>query len=333
MSRGRSFVFSSIIIFFFSVVVVVVRGDEYAVAIERAIIASNGLQAVGAFERLLERLLGSYCAEEEESCAAYEASRKQLWLSFAEQAICGAGSDAESTWTAISKTNIQGAFAILLGECATPWYGDLEEELLNISTEFLALASLERVDVKAVIDENDRKAGRSATAIGDDLNALHPSYIADLAPVATEETSFSVSRPVVVTAQPTAEEDLSVYDAATRTKIAAARTQGAFSEEGATEAFPDAYAARVELSTISIDAYKSSYLTHPFANAHYDKSIKCANDPVAEGLCYSRVLPEIGVTHAEGSGTRLLTPFGQPLPADYVDYNQPRNYAPGVRVI
>ena len=310
-----------------------VRGDEYSVNIERAIVNSKGLQAVGALDALSARLLEALCESDETSCEAYETTRKSLWLTFGNDYICQVGSDADATWNAIDTTSTQGGIAVLLSKCSRAWLGDLEQAVLNLAPRFLAQASLQRADVAAVIAANDAAAGRAATQAGDNLDDLHPSYIANLAPIATELTSFSESRPVVVTATATADE--STYDSGfstdVKSAIAAARARGAKSVAGSTEAFPDAYVKRVETAQVSLDLYRGRYLEHPYAKAHYDKAIKCAGQSTNDALCYNRVVPEIGYTHS-ADGTRLLSSYGEPLATNFVDYNQPATYVAGVRL-
>jgi hypothetical protein len=311
----------------------VVRGDEYSANIERAIVNSRGLQAVGALDALSARLLEALCESDETSCEAYKTTRKSLWLTFGNEHICKVGSDADATWQAINTTSTQGGIAVLLSKCSRAWLGDLEQAVLNLAPRFLAQASLQRADVDAVIKANDAAAGRAATQAGDDLDERHPSYIANLAPIATELTSFSISRPVVVTATATSDESTyySDFDADVQSAITAARNAGRISVAGSTEACPDAYVKRVETARVSLNLYRGSYLEHPYAKAHYDKAIKCVGESPNDALCYKRVVPEIGYTHS-ADGTRLLSPYGESLAASYVDYNQPATYVAGVRL-
>ena len=136
-----------------------VRGDEYSVNIERAIVNSKGLQAVGALDALSARLLEALCESDETSCEAYETTRKSLWLTFGNDYICQVGSDADATWNAIDTTSTQGGIAVLLSKCSRAWLGDLEQAVLNLAPRFLAQASLQRADVAAVIAANDAAAG------------------------------------------------------------------------------------------------------------------------------------------------------------------------------
>ena len=138
-----------------------VRGDEYSVNIERAIVNSKGLQAVGALDALSARLLEALCESDETSCEAYETTRKSLWLTFGNDYICQVGSDADATWNAIDTTSTQGGIAVLLSKCSRAWLGDLEQAVLNLAPRFLAQASLQRADVAAVIAANDAAAARA----------------------------------------------------------------------------------------------------------------------------------------------------------------------------
>ena len=309
--------------------------DDTSVVLERAIVSSRLLQAIGAMDSLLNVLRSSFCTDSESVCTAFDSTERDVWLTFATGAICGYGTDADAAWTAISKTtNTQDTFIFLLQKCASPWFGDLENEVLELSATFLAQASLQRADVKAVIAANDAKAGRAATQASDDLDARHPAYIVALAPVATELTPFSTTRPVIVTAQPTPDEATysASYAADVTAAIVAARARGSYSVAGATEAFPEDFATRVEQEAVAETLYRAKYLAHPYSKAHYDKSIKCANRPLTDTLCFERKVPEVGYTHA-ADGTRLLTFYGEGLSADFVDYNQPLQYNPNVRLV
>jgi len=307
--------------------------DDTSVVIERAIDSSRLLEAVGAMNKLLEVLRSSYCTDGDSVCDAFESTKREVWSTFASSAICGFGTDGDATWTSISTTNTQGAFAILLNKCSSPWFGDLENQVLTLSATFLAQASLQRDDVSAVIAANDAKAGRAATQTSDDLNSRHPAFYDALAPVATELSSFSTSRPVIVTAAPASDEDTysSTYSAEVSAAISAARARGSFATAGDTEAFPEDFAKRVENETVAVNLYREKYLAHPYSKAHYDKSTKCAGRALTDTLCFERKIPEVDYTHA-ADGTRLLTFYGEGLSADFVDYNQPIQYVPNVRL-
>ena len=205
--------------------------------------------------------------------------------------------------------------------------------MLTLSATFLAQASLQRDDVSAVIAANDAKAGRAPTQTSDDLNSRHPAFYDAIAPVATELSSFSTSRPVIVTAAPTSDEDTysSSYSNEVRAAISAARARGSFAEAGYTEAFPEDFAKRVENATVAVNLYREKYLAHQYSKAHYDKSTKCAGRALTDTLCFQRKIPEVDYTHA-ADGTRLLTFYGEGLSANFVDYNQPTQYVPNVRL-
>ena len=307
--------------------------DDTSVVLERAIDSSRLLQAVGAMNNLLEVLRSSYCADSDSVCDAFEGTKRDVWSTFASSAICGFGTDGDATWTSISTTSTQGAFAILLNKCSSPWFGDLENQVLTLSATFLAQASLQRDDVSAVIAANDAKAGRAPTQTSDDLNSRHPAFYDAIAPVATELSSFSTSRPVIVTAAPTSDEDTysSSYSNEVRAAISAARARGSFAEAGDTEAFPEDFAKRVENATVAVNLYREKYLAHPYSKAHYDKSTKCAGRALTDTLCFQRKIPEVDYTHA-ADGMRLLTFYGEGLSANFVDYNQPTQYVPNVRL-
>ena len=115
--------------------------DDTSVVLERAIDSSRLLQAVGSMNRLLEVLRSSYCTDSDSVCDAFESTMREVWSTFASSAICGFGTDGDATWTSISTTNTQGAFAILLNKCSSPWLGDLEKEVLTLSATFLAQAT------------------------------------------------------------------------------------------------------------------------------------------------------------------------------------------------
>ena len=302
-----------------------VAADEYSATVERAISRSGGLQAIGAVDGLLEHLRVSLCEGDEAGCALYETARKDLWLSLGRDAICGAGEDEEATWTAIDRTNTQGGFAVLLSLCSSPWLGDLEAEVVDLASSFLARASLTREDVKRVIEANDAAAERRATTASDDLTTLHPSYVPELAPVATEIdalSGFGYDRPVVVTAVAPSDEAARGFNGDVQGKVDDARTAGARSDAGVTEAFPSEYAARLEGIEAQSAAYYT-YLDHPHA-----KTLKCqAFSLDADARCTDRVLPEVGYTHA-ADGTRLLDVFGRALSGDFVDDNQPSSFVP-----
>ena len=311
------------------------RADSASDAIERAISRSRGLQAFGAFDRLLERLREATCAANAATCeSVYESTRRELWMTLGRDAIgCGVGEDEDATWNAIDQTNTQGGFETLLGKCVRPFLGDLEAEVLSLATTFLKRVSLQRADVKAVVEANDEKAGRNASnTTREDLDTLYPAYLPNLAPVATELTGFSATRPVVVTA----DADLNVYDASVRAaiqeKIDAWKASNLAKRRGATEAFPIEYARQVEkereeyLRSVGQEPeYWRYYLKHPYHKAHYDKELKCQGRPASDKLCHRPVVPKVGYTHAE-DGTRLLSVSGEPLASDYKDYNQPYLY-------
>lgn len=311
------------------------RADAASDAVERAISLSRGLQAYGAFDRLLERLREATCAANAATCeSVYERTRRELWMTLGRDAIgCGVGEDEDATWNTIDQTNTQGGFETLLRKCVRPFQGDLEAEVLNLSTTFLKRVSLERADVKAVVEANDEKAGRNASNTSrEDLDALYPVYLPNLAPVATELTGFSPTRPVVVTV----DADLTVYDANVRAeiraKIDAWKASSLEKRRGATEAFPILYARQVEkerenhLRSLGIEPeYWSYYLKHPYHKAHYDKELKCEGRPASDTLCHRPIVQMVGYTHAE-DGTRLQSVSGEPLASDYKDYNQPYLY-------
>ena len=302
-----------------------VAADEYASTVARAISSSRGLQAIGAVDGLLEHLRMSLCGEDEAGCELYEKARKDLWLSLGRDAICGVGEDEEKTWTDIDRTNTQGGFAALLSLCSSPWLGDLEAEVVNLASTFLAQASLTREDVIRVIEANDVAAERNATTAGDDLTTLHPSYVPELAPVATKIdglSGFSYERPVVVTAVPPLDEDARGFAPDVQGIVNAARAAGAKSDAGVTEAFPSEYAERME----GIEAQRApyyTYLDHPYA-----KTLKCRAFSLDDDVrCADRVIPEVGYTH-DADGTRLLDVFGRALSGDFVDDNQPSSFVP-----
>ena len=89
---------------------------------------------------------------------------------------------------------IQEQFEYLLSQCESPWAGDLVAVVREATMVFLAQSTLNRPDIKAVVEENDRKAGRPETLPTDDLYALHPGYYQDIAPVTT-----NVREPMVAT--------------------------------------------------------------------------------------------------------------------------------------
>ena len=301
-----------------------VAADEYSATVERAISRSGGLQAIGAVDGLLEHLRVSLCEGDEAGCALYETARKDLWLSLGRDAICGTGQDEEATWTAIDRTNTQGGFAELLSLCSSPWLGDLEAEVVDLASSFLARASLTRDDVKRVIEANDAAAERRATTASDDLTTLHPSYVPDLAPVATKIdalSGFGYDRPVVVTAVAPSDEAARGFNGACKEKS----TTRARRAREATPASP----RRSRPSTPRLEGIEAqsaayyTYLDHPQA-----KTLKCqAFSLDADARCTDRVVPEVGYTHA-ADGTRLLDVFGRALSGDFVDDNQPSSFVP-----
>ena len=86
-----------------------------------------------------------------------------------------------------------GAVRVPLSQCESPWNGDLVAVVREATMVFLAQSTLNRPDIKAVVEENDRKAGRPETLPTDDLYAL-PGYYEDIAPVTT-----NVREPMVAT--------------------------------------------------------------------------------------------------------------------------------------
>ena len=330
-ARAFALVVVSVVVRLATVVAPARAEDDASVVIERAIASSRMLQATGVIERLFATLRESLCVNAEEKCARYDEATREAWSTFARNEICGVGIDEEEMLSDISQTNTQGAFAVMLSKCASPWFGDLERGALTLSATALARASATRADVAAVIAANDIKAHRSPMQTGDDLELRNPAFIPALAPVATElsSASFGSTRPVVVTAERAPDEGTyeSAYAYDVFIAIDNARLRGSFSVAGDTEAFPDDFAARVENEAASIDEYRKRYLTHPFAKAHYDKASKCVGRDLTDALCFVRVIPEVGYTHAEDR-TRLLTFYAETLNASFVDYNQPRSYVP-----
>ena len=70
-------------------------------------------------------------------------------------------------------------------QCETRWDGDLVAVVEEATVLFLAQSTLNRPDIKAVVIENDRKAGRNETLPTDDLYASHPGFYEDIAPATT----------------------------------------------------------------------------------------------------------------------------------------------------
>ena len=96
----------------------------------------------------------------------------------------------------------------LLGQCwardACPaGQGDyLLTAIYSVANTFLGETVLQRADVQAVVQENDRLAGRPPTQPGDDLTLLDPPVVPSLLPV---PTTPGLREPAVVTARRTSE--------------------------------------------------------------------------------------------------------------------------------
>ena len=157
----------------------------------------HGLVAIGMVAELQNELQSAFCDQSGSrvyKCAEYEESRERLWYTFANDYICGMAPEDWSGHSRVRELPIQEQFEYLLSQCESPWAGDLVAVVREATMVFLAQSTLNRPDIKAVVEENDRKAGRPETLPTDDLYALHPGYYQDIAPVTT-----NVREPMVAT--------------------------------------------------------------------------------------------------------------------------------------
>ena len=161
----------------------------------------QGVVAVGMVEELLRELNSAFCDASRVggrayACLEFENARERLWMTFANEYVCG-GLDAVIWATqprAVMHLSVQEQFEFLLAACDTRWVGDLVVVVREATVLFLAQSTLNRVDIKATVVENDRKAQRSDTLPTDNLYELHPGFYEDLAPAST-----GVREPAVAT--------------------------------------------------------------------------------------------------------------------------------------
>ena len=140
----------------------------------------HGLVAIGMVAELLDELNRAFCDQtltRVYKCAAYEDARRRLWMTFADDYICGVDHDQWSSGARVADLPIQEQFEYLLSQCPAPWDGDLVAVVREATVLFLAQSTLNRPDIKAVVMANDAKAGRADTLPTDDLYALHPGSV------------------------------------------------------------------------------------------------------------------------------------------------------------
>ena len=196
--------------------------------------------------------------------------------------------------------------------------GDLVQVVRDATELFLAQSTLNRPDIKAVVIANDLKAGRSPTLPTDDLYAIHPGFYESLAPVTT-----LIREPMVATWKEEVDlDDHTPYAVGGVPRQAAldARKGKLLATDGPTEQYPTEFERVLGKGAPSQALYRANYVMHPSPLARWDESYCAAQDPETDALCYPRVIPSVGTTHAE-DGRRLLTNQGQPVPEGYQDPN------------
>ena len=279
----------------------------------------HGLVAIGMVAELQNELQSAFCDQSGSrvyKCAEYEESRERLWYTFANDYICGM---APEDWSGggVRELPIQEQFEYLLSQCESPWNGDLVAVVREATMVFLAQSTLNRPDIKAVVEENDRKAGRPETLPTDDLYALHPGYYEDIAPVTT-----NVREPMVATWR--VERDLDGHTpyaegGVPRREALDARKGKLIATEGPTEQYPAEFELGLSRGAPGQVLYRAAYQSHPSPLAKWDDGY-CELQDANDALCFPRVVPHVGYTH-DRDGKRLLTNYGRPLPAGYVDPN------------
>ena len=150
----------------------------------------QGVVAVGMVEELLVELNKAFCDQGSTrvyKCADFEDARRRLWMTFADEYVCGGLDDAK--WStppkAVMDLPVQEQFEFLLSACSETWTGDLVRVVREATVLFLAQSTLNRPDIKATVVANDRKAQRNDTLPTDDLYELHPGFYEALAPAST----------------------------------------------------------------------------------------------------------------------------------------------------
>jgi hypothetical protein len=151
----------------------------------------QGVMAVGMVEELLVELNAAFCdagaSGRAYKCADFEDARRRLWMTFADEYVCGGLDDAK--WStpprAVMDLPVQEQFEFLLAACDETWTGDLVNVVREATTLFLAQSTLNRPDIKATVVANDAKAQRNDTLPTDDLYELHPGFYEALAPAST----------------------------------------------------------------------------------------------------------------------------------------------------
>ena len=280
----------------------------------------HGLVAIGMVAELLDELNRAFCDQtltRVYKCAAYEDARRRLWMTFADDYICGVDHDQWSSGARVADLPIQEQFEYLLSQCHAPWDGDLVAVVREATVLFLAQSTLNRPDIKAVVMANDAKAGRADTLPTDDLYALHPGFYEDIAPATTLRRE-----PAVATWR--VEVDLDGHTpyaegGVPRQAALDAREGILLAEEGATEQYPEEFDAKLSRGAPGLALYRANYQTHPSPLARWDDEY-CGTRTLDDELCYPRVEAMIGVTH-DARGRRLLTNQGLPLPEGYGDPN------------
>ena len=290
----------------------------------------QGVMAVGMVEELLVELNAAFCSAAGGSaraykCADFEDARRRLWMTFADEYVCGGLDDAK--WStpprAVMDLPVQEQFEFLLAACDETWRGDLVAVVREATTLFLAQSTLNRPDIKATVVSNDAKAQRNDTLPTDDLYELHPGFYEALAPASTGAREPAVATWLV-------EPDLdghTPYAEGGEPRRAAldARAGILLAKKGATEQYPKEFNAALDATPTGASAYGVAYRGHPSPLARWNEVAFCAdafssNDASLVETCFPRVVPRVGVTH-DASGRRLLTNRGQPLPEGYDDPN------------
>lgn len=287
----------------------------------------HGLVAIGMVNELLSELNRAFCDQTGArvyKCAEYEESRERLWLTFANDYICGVdegawrgNAGAPGEHRAMKDLPVQEQFEYLLAQCETPWRGDIVEVVREATVLFLAQSTLNRPDIKAVVEANDRKANRTETLPTDPLYELHPGFYEAIAPATTLRREPAVATWKV-------EVDLDGHTpyaegGVPRQAALDAREGILLAEEGATEQYPTEFNLKLGKGEPELALYRAAYQSHPSPLARWDATY-CQTRTLEDELCFPRVDAEIGYTHDE-RGRRLLTNRGEPLPAGYVDPN------------
>ena len=288
----------------------------------------QGVMAVGMVEELLVELNAAFCDAGASStsaraykCADFEDARRRLWMTFADEYVCGGLDD--NKWSTLRHMPVQEQFEFLLAACDKTWTGDLVSVAREATTLFLAQSTLNRPDIKATVVANDAKAQRNDTLPTDNLYELHPGFYEALAPASTGAREPAVATWVV-------EPDLdghTPYAEGGEPRQAAldARAGILLAKKGATEQYPAQFNAALDATPTGASAYGAAYRNHPSPHARWNEVAFCAdafvsNDASLTETCFPRVVPRVGVTH-DASGRRLLTNRGQPLPEGYDDPN------------